>query len=183
MISDIKGDIIIQKPLKQHSELNKLNSTSVNTIRILSLLSRSGVKIYYSIIRMGINGAKVDNASSGGITCGIQEDGRLKEVGYSSNGRKYEKHPSLGIKFDSIVIPNYKCAVELVKKLHPRLPHFKLISWDIAIREDAVPVLIETNIHYGELDFHQLNKGPLFGEDTQKILEMVFRETKTFSEV
>ena len=66
-------------------------------------------------------------------------------------------------------------ALELVKCLHPRLTHFRLISWDVAIREYGVPVLIEMNPHYGELGFHQLNNGPLFGENTEAILKEEFR--------
>ena len=30
--------------------------------------------------------------------------------------------------------------------------------------------------HYGELDFHQINNGPIFGEDTEKILKEVFNK-------
>lgn len=40
------------------------------------------------------------------------------------------------------------------------------------------PVLIEANLHYGELDFHRLNNGPIFGNDTNKILEEVFGKAK-----
>ena len=174
VITEIEGDIIIQEPLKQHEELDKLNSSSVNTIRIITLLTSEGTKVYSSILRIGITGARVDNASSGGITCGIRQDGRLKEVAYSASGVCYKEHPTSGVKLDSIVVPNYQNAVELVKKLHLRLPHFKLVSWDIAVRDDGELVLIEMNIHYGELEFHQLNNGPLFGNDTETILSEVF---------
>ncbi len=34
--------------------------------------------------------------------------------------------------------------------------------------------MIEANLNQGELDFHQLNNGPLFGEDTIKVLDEVF---------
>lgn len=36
------------------------------------------------------------------------------------------------------------------------------------------PMLIEANLCDGELDFHQLNNGPLFGVDTEEILSEVF---------
>jgi hypothetical protein len=48
------------------------------------------------------------------------------------------------------------------------------VSWDIAFDEQENPVLIEANLKDGELDFHQLNNGPLFGDDTEKILDEVF---------
>lgn len=177
-IKQIQGDIIIQKVIKQHGELNRLNESSVNTIRIISLLSKDKVKIYSSILRMGINGSKVDNASSGGITCGITDKGRLKPIAYATNGTKYDAHPTSKVKFDDIVVPSFDKAKELVLKLHPYIPNFRLISWDIAINEEAEPVLIEANLCYGELDFHQLNNGPLFGEDLDMILEEVFGEKK-----
>ena len=32
----------------------------------------------------------------------------------------------------------------------------------------------DANLHFGEIDFHQLNNGPLFGDDTKEILKEVF---------
>lgn len=174
LITPMSGDLVVQEPIKQCKELNSVNSSSVNTVRILTLLRNKEVKAYSAVLRMGIDGAKVDNASSGGITCGINSDGTLKDVAYSAKGVKYELHPTSGVNFGTIKIPSYGKAVDLVKSIHPRLGHFKLVSWDIAIDEYNEPVLIEANLHYGELDFHQLNNGPLFGDDTEEILNEVF---------
>lgn len=167
-------DIIIQRKIKQHKVLASLNSSSVNTIRVLSLLSDEGVKIYSSILRMGIGGSRVDNASSGGITCGIDKNGCLKELAYSNKGEKFTEHPTSKSKFTGVKIPKYNEICDLVVNIHPQFPHFRLISWDIAIDEQENIVLIELGLHYGELDFHQLNNGPVFGEDTKKILDEVF---------
>lgn len=171
---EIKNDIVVQKVIKQHKEIAKLNSSSINTIRILSMLSEDGVKIYSAIIRMGINGSRVDNVCSGGVTCGIDENGRLKGVAYTAAGEKFTTHPSSGVKFDTVTVPSFDKACELVRKIHPSFSDFRLVSWDIAITEDAEPLLIEANFRYGELDFHQLNNGPVFGDDTEKILNKVF---------
>lgn len=54
------------------------------------------------------------------------------------------------------------------------LPQFRLLSWDITIDEDGNPVIIEVNMHSGQLDFHQLNNGPIFGDDTEEVLKEVF---------
>ena len=56
------------------------------------------------------------------------------------------------------------------------MPHFRLVSWDISVDEAGDPVLIETNLNYGELEFHQLCNGPVFGEDTRQILDEVFQK-------
>lgn len=176
----IKGfpcDIVIQQGIKQSKAIAKVNPDSVNTIRTMSMLKKDGtVKIYSSILRMGIKGAKVDNASSGGISTGIKPDGRLKDVAYSNEGVRYEEHPTSHVKFGSVVIPNFNKIEDLVVKLHPRFPHFRLISWDIAVDANDEPILIEANLCDGELDFHQLNNGPIFGDDTEAILAEVFHK-------
>ena len=177
-VAKIKVDIVVQEPLKQHAALARVNESSVNTIRVLSLLRLDGsVKIYSIILRMGIAGAKVDNASSGGITCGADSLGRCTEVGYYSyvnEGKKLPNHPTSGVPFKDIVIPCMDKVIDFVRKAALRIPHFRLVSWDIALREDGEPVLIEANFFDGEIDFHQLNNGPLFGEDTEAILREVF---------
>ena len=123
---------------------------------------------------MGIGAARVDNASSGGITCGVDHDGSLKACAYSPRGVRFDKHPTTGICFDNIRIPNYQKVLDSVKKMHVQIPHFRIVSWDIAIDQVGDPVLVEVNLRAGELDFHQLNNGPLFGDDTNKILDEVF---------
>lgn len=176
-VDGIGTDLVVQKPIVQHEQLSRINSSSVNTIRVISLLSEDGVKIYSAILRMGINGSKVDNASSGGITCGIDDRGNLKKVAYTAKGQKFLKHPNTEITFDGYPVPSFDRIRQLVPGLHCQVPHFRLVSWDFAVGEDGEPVLIEANLRYGEIDFHQLNNGPLFGEDTEKILAEVFRRT------
>ncbi len=176
-VSKIDVDIIVQDIVKQNKELSKLNPSSLNTIRILSFLDKDGnVKIYSSIIRMGVGDSKVDNASSGGITCEINDDGTLKNIAYKSNGEKFEVHPTSGVKFNTITVPKFSEMKELVKKNHPLLPMSRLISWDLTLNSNEEIVLIEFSLRYGELDFHQLNNGPVFGKDTKKILDEVFRK-------
>lgn len=177
IINSIPCDLVIQQGIKQSKSLAEINPDSVNTIRTMSLLRKDGtVKIYSSILRMGIMGAKVDNASSGGISTGIKPDGRLKDVAFSNEGVRYEEHPTSHVKFGSIVIPNFSKIEELVVMLHPRFPHFRLISWDIAVDMNDEPILIEANLCDGELDFHQLNNGPIFADDTERILSEIFQK-------
>ncbi len=179
ILNSLGNDIVVQRAIVQSEEMCRLNPTSVNTVRVLSFLDKDGtVKVYSVIVRMGINNSFVDNASSGGITCGVEQDGRLKPIAYAANGTKYDCHPTTGLKFNDVVIPNYSKLTSLAKKLHKDFPHFRLLSWDFAIDKNDEPLLIEVNLCYGELDFHQLNNGPLFGEDTNKILDEVFKKTK-----
>ena len=170
-------DVIIQRGLTQHPDLAKINASSVNTLRLYSILGRDGtVTIYSAVLRMGIGSAKVDNYSSGGISCGVAEDGTLRRYGYNKLGEKVEAHPTTGIVFEGYPVPNYAQAVETVKSAHPMIPHYRSVSWDIAITGDGTPVLIEANLCRGGIDLLQLNNGPLYGKDTKKILDEVFHK-------
>lgn len=176
LLSDFQN-FVVQKIIVQHCEIKRIHPSSVNTIRIVTLLFKGKVHILSSILRMGVNGSRVDNASVGGITCGIKESGQLKDVAYSKYGIKYERHPQ-GFNFTECIIPSFDKIKEIVKKQQEKMAHFRLISWDIAIGEDGEPILIEANLRLGDLGIHQLNNGPLFGELTDEVLEEVFGNNK-----
>ena len=161
-------DYIIQDILKQHTDLSRIHSSSINSIRICSLLLDDGVHILSAVLRMGAGGSRVDNATSGanaqygGISVGINEDGTLKKYSHGYyDGRKSEIHPD-GITYEGYKVPSFEKAVDLVKEAHPRIGHFRLVSWDISIDADGDAVLIEANMRKGGINFHQFNNGPLF---------------------
>lgn len=175
VINAIHTDIVIQRPLHQHKELAAINSSSVNTMRLYSVLKKDGsVKIYSGVLRIGVGNIKVDNYASGGLSCGITSDGKLRKLAFNKKGQKFEKHPVSNVVFDGFQIPSYEKAVELVQKAHRMMPHFRSVSWDVSIQEDGNPVLIEGNLCRGGIDLLQLSNGPLFGEDTKEILDEVF---------
>lgn len=62
-------------------------------------------------------------------------------------------------------------AVNLSKRF---LSVSKLQSWDFAIGEDGEPILIEVNLSFGQIDFHQMCNGPIWGASTQEMLRYVF---------
>lgn len=165
---------IIQEIVKQHDILNSIHKESLNTIRIITLLLNNEVLPLSSILRMGRNGKKVDNASSGGVFCGINKDGALKSRTYDCQGNCYEGHPN-GTKTEGIILPNFDQAKKLVTQLAPRIMHISsLCSWDLALDENGEYKLIEVNMSFGQLDFHQICNGPLFGDKTEEILKHVF---------
>lgn len=173
--NSVKKDSVIQVGIEQHPIMASLNPSSVNTIRILSHLTKEGeIKIRSAIVRIGRSGSYVDNASSGGLTVGIDPDGHMKPHAYDITGLKYTIHPDTQIKFSSITIPNFPQIIDTIKSLQWNIPWFRLLSWDIALDIEGQQVLIEVNMHSGQLDFHQLNNGPVFGEDTQDVLHEVF---------
>lgn len=173
-IKDFKGDIAIQRAVIQHEALAKINSSSVNTLRIITLLREEETVVLSAILRIGVGGSKVDNSSSGGITVGITHQGKLKKTACVDKRVLIDQHPTSGIVFENYEIPSFNEAVNLAKKASLMVPHFRMVAWDISILENGMPVLIEANFYDGQLDSHQIHNGPLFGEITGKILDEVF---------
>lgn len=54
----------------------------------------------------------------------------------------------------------------------------KLISWNFSVVEQGELLLIEANFTGGQLDFHQLCDGPIWGNDTEAILADIFANSK-----
>ena len=130
---------------------------------------------------MGVNGNKLDNASQGGLFCGINEDGTLKKYAYNKKGDAVTVHPQ-GAVFSDCRIPSFdKCKTLVIKLSNRFLRIAKLISWDLSIDEEGNPVLIEVNLCYGGTDIHQIANGPLYGDKTEEILDKVFRQSKKYS--
>ena len=125
---------------------------------------------------MGTGGARVDNVTAGGISCGIRENGTVDDYAYAYySGKRFDKHPQ-GLVFKGFKVPGYDKAVELVKKAHPMIGHFRLVSWDIAVDENGEAVLIEANMRNGGINLHQFSNGPFFGDLTDKVLIEVFNK-------
>ena len=85
---------LIQSFICQHEILNKLNESSVNTLRVLTYHTGNYVEIGHAIIRFGKTGADVDNADQGGIMTGIDAEGKLMPYAFSSENKTRFVNPA-----------------------------------------------------------------------------------------
>ena len=175
---DKTDNVVIQEVVKQHETLSSIHANSINTIRIMSLFLNGETIILSSLLRMGAGGSRVDNGSSGGVFCGINENGELRETGCYTDGRSCTQHPQ-GTVFKGFKVVGYEKCCEVVKTLaHRMFTATRLISWDFAIGTDGEPILIEVNLTYGGLSTHLLSNGPLFGDMTPEILSLVYNKNR-----
>ena len=175
-LAEMDCNAVLQVGINQHPVMRALNPSSVNTIRVLSHLTQEGEVIIRSVVvRIGQAGSFVDNASSGGFTVGVNPDGSLKNIGYDTSGKKYYTSTDGHTALETFKIPKYEQLSGCIEKLAWQLSMFRLLSWDIAIDAEGNFVLIEVNMHSGQLDFHQMNNGPVFGNDTENVLKEVFQ--------
>lgn len=174
ILSEYGKNFIVQKVISQHPALAAIHSESINTMRIITILLDGEVTILSACLRMGVGDSQVDNLSQGGISCGIREDGRLRNIGYDLSGNQVLHHPD-GFRFEDCIIPNYDAVIDAIKFAAMRVPQFGIVSWDFALDETGTPVLIEYNVAKGDIDIHQFNNGPLYGDKTEKIIDHVFK--------
>lgn len=144
----IKGDYLIQKRVVQHPLMAAFCSTTLNSVRLQTVRSKSGEIIPFGAgLRIGREGSDVDNWAKGGVYVGINmENGRLRKNGFFKPGfgTSCEEHPDTHITFENFEIPFFKEAVKLSIKLHKLMYRSHSVGWDIAITKDG-PVFIEGN--------------------------------------
>lgn len=172
IFDDFGKDYIVQSPLQQHSKLAAIHENSINTIRVMSMLENDNVSIVSTVLRIGVGESCVDNECSGGINCGVDESGHLSKIAFDGSGKKFDRHPQ-GFVFETGYVPSYEKIKEIVYEEHKKLPYFGLISWDFTVDELGEPIMIEINLRWCGLNFHQLHHGPLFGDRTCEILNKV----------
>ena len=168
VFDEYNADFLIQKVIRQHAEMNALNPSSINTIRIVSYRNGMDVHIVYTVIRIGRKGMNVDNESAGGISAIIHPDGCIGKYAYGAPGVDKIEVTDSGVRLEGYKVPSFDKAQELVKMSHMQLPYFNLIGWDIAIEEDGSPIMIELNLNP---DLSQSANGPAFGDYTEIILQ------------
>lgn len=168
---DLYGkDFIVQEAVQQSAKMSELNPTSLNTVRIMTYWSQNdGVVPVFAVVRMGRAGAVVDNASAGGLYCGINMDGSLKEFAYTLTPFSAHTTTDNGVVLKEFVIPRFEDVKAKAVELHSCLPYTKLIGWDLCIDADNDIVLVEIN--ESNPGIFQVATGPAFGDYTEEILE------------
>lgn len=97
-LQDIRaqGIDLLEPCVVQHPALAALCPTSVNTLRIATLLGDKKQGVVYAYIRIG-NGGVVDNVDQGGMAAPIDlETGTISGVGADKKGNRFQTHPMTG---------------------------------------------------------------------------------------
>ncbi|MCR4707846.1 MAG: hypothetical protein K5746_07855 [Clostridiales bacterium] len=135
---------IIEDCVTQHPTLAALCPTSVNTIRVATLLGDKQEGIVYARIRIG-NGRVMDNVDCGGMAAPIDlNTGILSGPGADKAGNVYENHPMTGTRIPGTKLPYWDEVKEMCLTAMHVVPQVRFVAWDVAIREDG-PIFIEGN--------------------------------------
>lgn len=173
MLCSYKQDFIIQEVLTNHPLLAMFNASSLNTCRLVTYrdVNSSNYVLLGSYIRFGSIGSFMDNATSGGGFCKINENGLVDDAircfkHFEARSLEQEK----GLK--GIVIPHYQEMVYKALLLHKRLAYCDIIGWDFSVSNEDKVVLVEYNSR-PDIESFQIVLGPFFGDYTDKLMEKV----------
>jgi hypothetical protein len=138
---------IVQDLVNQDKRLSVFSSTSVNTMRVVTMYTKRGeIIILAAIFRSAVGESYIDNVCAGGIGVGIEcETGRLMKYGYDYKGSRYAMHPTSKIIFDGFMIPEWTRIVDISLRVQKSFPCYRLLGMDVALDESGDPVLIEIN--------------------------------------
>lgn len=169
LFAGYRKNFIVQERVQQHSEMARLNPSSLNTLRILTYRSGDSIHVMYVIARIGRMGQAIDNLSAGGIYADVElSTGRIRKYAYGSPKENQILETDSGTVLEGFKIPAFEKIVSLAKELHIRLPYFNLIGWDFGVDANGEPLMIEWN--RGPDIFSQTAHGPAFGDLTDELL-------------
>lgn len=148
-----RNQVLVEQRVEQHPELARLHPPSVNTLRLVTLLSGGEARLAFSCLRIG-NGKEVDNLNAGGMSVLVDERGVLCSPGTDKDGLVHETHPATGVVLQGTQLPFFEQAVALVRRAAMVAPEVRYVGWDVAITPSG-PILIEGN-HFPGYDIYQM---------------------------
>ena len=172
-----KGDFVLQERVTEHSALTYLSPNSLNTIRVTTYICEDVVCRSPILVRLGIGASPVDNFHAGGLAVGVRDDGTLLKTALQIDSRhlftKQTINPNTGEPFEGYKLPFIDRVIDFVTKNHGRIPGIGMVSWDLILTEDGDPMVIEVNVSKQNIAFIQYVHGPIFGDNTPKMLKLI----------
>lgn len=149
-----ENDSIAETCIRQVDIMNKFHPASVNTVRVYTVLTNSGVRIMAAAFKIGNGGAVIDNHAAGGILAAVDvESGLVYTTGIDKYSTRYIIHPMSGEQIVGFQIPMWDQVRQLVAQLANRVPDIRYVGWDVALTDHG-PVVIEGN-NRGMFDLQQ----------------------------
>ncbi len=154
-------DMMMEECMENHPDLKRLAPSSLNTIRIVTVLDMKGnVHIPAALLRMGSGTSLTDNYHTGGMACPIDlRTGKLTGTATGEFNTPYLEHPYTKIQFQGYPIPRFQEIMEMARKVALEEPGARYVGWDFVVTPKGIEIL-EGNIPPGE-HITQISSGPL----------------------
>lgn len=148
MYGEIKSEMaILEEIIVQCEDIARFNPSSVNTLRVVTVLMDNGdARVMTANFRVG-NGEKyADNFHHNGIAALLDTDsGIVVTSGIDMNFKRYLKHPITGTQIIGYKIPHWDKVVKTVKEAAKVTPTVRYVGWDVAVGDEGRVIIIEGN--------------------------------------
>lgn len=141
-----KRPVLLEELIEQSTEMSRFNESSVNTVRVMTFNTRSGIITPFGFFRTGRNNSFVDNAAIGGVFATIDtKRGIVCSEGCDEKGNHYPTHPDSGMVMKGFILPDWEQALLLCKEAAGKTPNLKYLAWDLAHTSDRGWMIVEVN--------------------------------------
>lgn len=156
--SKTKNVVVAEELVVQDERLGVLHPQSLNTMRVITLRTNKGTRVFQALLRVGCGDSVVDNAGAGGIICLVDlETGKI--VGAANEqGISFTVHPDSKIELIGYQIPRFDEMISFAKQLSEVVPDCRYIGWDLALTKDGW-IMIEGNFLCQHLSQFVTQKG------------------------
>lgn len=176
-----RANFVIQSKIKQHAFFMQFNPKSVNTVRIYTYRSVNDEQVYvlHALLRIGKPDSITDNQASGGVSVYINDNGKLNSYAVNKMGYRFQEYG--GIKLSRVEkVPRFNELITLAKQIAQKEYYSRLLGFDFTIDQNDRIIVIEVNNLNNEINFYQMNHGPLFGKFTDEIINYCKNSKKSF---
>lgn len=141
---------LIQERIVQHPDLDALNASSLNSLRLVTFRHRNGdVDVPIATLRIGRAANQTDGYSAGaGVAVQIDPaTGRFGDVGAQKptySLAPIDRHPDSGIAFAGRTMPHWPEVLKLARAFAAHAGANRYIGWDVASTPEG-PVFVEGN--------------------------------------
>lgn len=144
---------LIEEQIFNHQQIRKLNPSSLNTLRFVTVAGAKKVHILFAGIRVGGKGAKIDNISQGGRVARIDIDAGKINSPFFAKASTQNLYSMDDNDLDVIgyPIPFWDKVLETVKNAALVVPQIRIVAWDVAITEKGTIELVEGNESFGSV--------------------------------
>jgi hypothetical protein len=157
LLSVYRKNFVIQKVIEQHPFYSSYNLSSVNTIRVLTYRSvkDESIHILHSVFRVGQAGSFTDNQASGGIACGLSENGNLTGKAVDKLGNRYDEVNGIKL-IPGTNTEGFQKIIAVARRVAAKFPYSRLLGLDLCLDSKGDVRLIEVNNVNNEINFFQM---------------------------
>ena len=151
---------LVEERVHQHPWFDRYSPTFTHHYRIVTFLSAGGsIELVGASMGIGLKDQHIHKAGPLGMSAGVSDDGVLTAAVRSgvSGLEFFDEHPDTGARITGERPPGFRELVEVAIRAHSRLPHLRLLGWDIAPTEGQ-PIIFEGNPYWNWEKLQRCNR-------------------------